>query len=150
MDTLDVHAAGSAEVLPRPPSASGCVKELSVAGWSVFVVSGDLTRDAALEVADPLFASDRPPFAVVDITSAGSLTAEGLGVLAGLDDLAHDRGGDFRLVVDAIPHLSAIRLAGFSGRFNLCRFVGDIVGAVDGIDEERRGKRGRRPGRKDS
>ena len=45
------------------------------------------------------------------------------------------------LVVDGVAVLQAIRAAGFAGRFEIHRYVGDIVGAVPGLDEGGRGRR---------
>jgi hypothetical protein len=85
--------------------------------------------------------ADGEQLLIVDIARATKISPEVVKPLARVDTTLRGRGGDFRLVVDGVAALHAIREAGLSGRFEIHRYVGDIVGAVAGLDEGGRGRR---------
>jgi anti-anti-sigma regulatory factor len=117
--------------------------QYTVGGWQLFVVRGDITGDGyrlVTEIVESGAASGADKI-IVDLARVSAITPSCVQELARIDRQLRGAKGDFRLVVDGVAVLQAIRQAGLSGRFEIHRFVGDIVGAVPGIDERGRGKR---------
>ncbi len=119
------------------------VTHYAVRGWQLFVVRGDIRGAACDMVLDRLTASVESGATrlIVDLSRVNAVEPQCVQALAGLDRQLRSAGGDLRLVVDGVAVLQAIRLAGLSGRFEIHRYVGDIAGAVAGIDEGGRGRR---------
>ena len=119
------------------------VAHYAVRGWQLFVVRGDIRDDACGVVVDVLDKTVDAGSArlIVDLARVNAIEPSCVRELARVDRQLRPAGGDFRLVVDGVAVLQAIRLAGLSGRFEIHRYVGDIVGAVPGIDESGRGRR---------
>jgi anti-anti-sigma factor len=114
-----------------------------VRGWHLVVARGDLDAEAAVSLRSLLesIASDGGSRIILDVARADTITADCVRALAAIDAQLRQVSGDLRLVVDGVAVLHAIREAGLSGRFEVHRYVGDIVGAVPGLDEGGRGKR---------
>jgi hypothetical protein len=114
-----------------------------VRGWHLVIVCGDVSTassPALTAMLDSIVADDEK-WLIVDIARAATISPEVVKPWARLDTTLRCRGGDFRVVVDGVAALHAIREAGLSGRFEIHRYVGDIVGAVAGLDEGGRGRR---------
>lgn len=118
----------------------------SVHGWELIIVDGDLHDSDVDGVRDALggVLAAGASHVIVDLVGVRAAGPQCLNVLAEADRQLRSAGGELRLVIDGVPLLHAIREAGLSGRFVINRYIGDIVGAVAGIDE---GGRGRRRGR---
>jgi hypothetical protein len=116
---------------------------LLVRGWHLVVVRGDATAECGLMLRDVLnlILSAGGTLIIVDLARTSAVAPECVRRLAPVDVELRARGGDLRLVVDGVGALHAIRAAGLSGRFEIHRYVGDIVGAVAGLDEGGRGRR---------
>jgi anti-anti-sigma regulatory factor len=114
-----------------------------VRDWQLFIVRGDITGDAWQVVTDAVDKSvvTGATRHIVDLARVSAVNPLCVEALARIDRQLRRAGGDLRLVVDGVAVLQAIRQAGLSGRFEIHRYVGDIVGAVAGIDERGRGKR---------
>lgn len=114
-----------------------------VRGWHLIVVHGDLN----VEDGEPLAAmlapvtTLNPVKVIVDLARVSAINPERVHALAAANRAIRAAAGEFCLVVDGVAVLQAIRAAGLSGRFEIHRYVGDIVGAVAGLDEGGRGKR---------
>lgn len=130
-------------VAPRVGDESFDVTHYAVRGWQLFVGRGDIRGTACHVVIDVLRKSvdDGSLKLIVDLARVNAVEPTCVQELAKLDRELRHSSGDFRLVVDGVAVLQAIRLAGLSGRFEIHRYVGDIVGAVAGIDEGGRGRR---------
>ncbi len=115
----------------------------TVRGWQLVIVCGDVSAASspALTAMLDSIVADGEQLLIVDIARATKISPEVVKPLARVDTTLRGRGGDFRLVVDGVAALHAIREAGLSGRFEIHRYVGDIVGAVAGLDEGGRGRR---------
>ena len=119
------------------------VTHYAVRDWQLFVVRGDITGKACeilLEVLRESVDTGSTKL-IVDLARVNAADAVCIQELGQLDRRLRPTGGDLRLVVVGVAVLQAIRLAGLSGRFEIHRYVGDIVGAVPGIDEGGRGRR---------
>jgi anti-anti-sigma regulatory factor len=130
-------------VTSRTGDAMFDITHYVVRGWQLFVMRGDITGDAGptlTEAVDGCVAAGAPR-CIVDLARVSAVSPSCMKELAVVDRRLRDAAGDFRLVVDGVAVLQAIREAGLSGRFEIHRYVGDIVGAVAGIDERGRGKR---------
>src|SRR5690348_12736412 len=116
---------------------------LVVRGWHLVVVRGDATAEYGVMLRDVLNAilTAGDTLIIVDLARTSTVAPEYIRRLAPVDVELRARGGDLRLVVDGVGALHAIREAGLSGRFEIHRYVGDIVGAVAGLDEGGRGHR---------
>lgn len=116
---------------------------LLVRGWHLVVVRGEATADYGAMLRDVLntILATGGTLIIVDLARTSTVTPEYIRRLAPVDVELRARGGDLRLVVDGVGALHAIREAGLSGRFEIHRYVGDIVGAVAGLDEGGRGHR---------
>ena len=116
---------------------------LVVRGWHLVVVRGEATAECGVMLRDVLNAilSAGGTLIIVDLARTSTVAPEYIRRLAPVDVELRARGGDLRLVVDGVGTLHAIREAGLSGRFEIHRYVGDIVGAVAGLDEGGRGHR---------
>jgi anti-anti-sigma regulatory factor len=114
-----------------------------VRDWQLFVVRGDITGDAYHMVTNAIDKSVAAGATrhIIDLARGSAVNPSCIEALARIDRQLRRAGGDLRLVVDGVAVLQAIRQAGLSGRFEIHRYVGDIVGAVAGIDESGRGKR---------
>ena len=114
-----------------------------VRGWDLVIVRGELTPASAPVLTSMLdsILDGGGQRVIVDIARASTIAAAAIQPLARVDVELKARGGELRLVVDGVAALHAIREAGLSGRFEIHRYVGDIVGAVAGLDEGGRGKR---------
>jgi anti-anti-sigma regulatory factor len=119
------------------------ITHYTVRGWKLFVVRGDLRSGACDVLLDVLreATGDGSGKLIVDLARVTAVDPPCVTELARIDQRLRHSGGDFRLVVDGVAVLQAIRAAGLSGRFEIHRYVGDIVGAVAGIDEGGRGRR---------
>jgi anti-anti-sigma factor len=111
--------------------------------WQLFVVRGEIDGDACQVVGDVIEkgAANGEAHVIVDLARVVAVSPSCIRELARIERQVRAAGGDLRLVVDGVAVLQAIRQAGLSGRFEIHRYVGDIVGAVAGIDETGRGKR---------
>ena len=114
-----------------------------VGGWQLFVVRGDVTGGACRAVTEAIGScvTAGATRLIVDLARVSAVDPSFVKELGRVDRQLRDADGDMRLVVDGVAVLQAIRQAGLSGRFEIHRYVGDIVGAVAGIDESGRGKR---------
>lgn len=119
------------------------ITHYAVRGWQLFVVRGDIRGNACDVVIDVLSKTvdDGSTKLIVDLARVNAVDPSCIEELRRIDRRLRPTGGDLRLVVDGVAVLQAIRLAGLSGRFEIHRYVGDIVGAVPGIDEGGRGRR---------
>lgn len=114
-----------------------------VRGWHLLVVRGDATVDdgaSFVSMLDATIAAGARRL-IVDLARVRAIGLQTIAAIAHSDRTLRAANGDLRLVVDGIAVLQAIRTAGLSGRFEIHRYVGDIVGAVAGLDERGRGKR---------
>lgn len=119
------------------------VTHYAVRGWQLFVVRGDLigrAGDTVAELVDSTVTGGASRV-IVDLARVGAIDPACMKQFARIDRQLRAGEGDFRLVIDGVSVLQAIRQAGLGGRFEIHRYVGDIVGAVAGIDESGRGKR---------
>ncbi|MDQ1484891.1 MAG: hypothetical protein QOJ62_584 [Actinomycetota bacterium] len=127
-----------------PPEVTYELDYRQVRGWHLVIMRGLLLDDAvpALQLClDTVLAEELEPRVLVDVARIDAISADCLFVIAATDrEIAH-RGGELRLVLDDVSTLQAIREAGLSGRFHINRYVGDVVGAVPGLDEVGRGSR---------
>lgn len=124
--------------------SGGCtITHRVVRGWHLVIVCGELSAAStpALTTMLDSIVADGDQSLIIDIARAWTISPEALKPLAQVDTTLRGRGGDLRLVVDGVAALHAIREAGLSGRFEIHRYVGDIVGAVAGLDEGGRGRR---------
>jgi anti-anti-sigma factor len=114
-----------------------------VRGWQLFVVRGEIDGGACQVVTNVIDKSsaDGETKLIVDLARVDAVSPSCIRELARIERQLREAGGDLRLVVDGVAVLQAIRQAGLGGRFEIHRYVGDIVGAVAGIDETGRGKR---------
>jgi anti-anti-sigma regulatory factor len=114
-----------------------------VRGWHLFIMRGEVSSAAGSTVVEILEKSvaEGATALIVDLARTSSVDPWFVTELARVDREVRASGGDLRLVVDGVAVLQAIRAAGLSGRFEIHRYVGDIVGAVPGLDEGGRGKR---------
>jgi anti-anti-sigma regulatory factor len=114
-----------------------------VRGWHLVVVRGDLTAESGQSLTAMLDAivGAGGQRIIVDLARAATVASECMLALTKANLALRAIEGDLRLVVDGVAVLHAIRAAGLSGRFEIHRYVGDIVGAVAGLDEGGRGKR---------
>jgi anti-anti-sigma regulatory factor len=114
-----------------------------VRGWHLFVARGEVSAEASSAAAEIVEKSvrDGATALIVDLARTTSVDPRFVTELAQVERTVRRSGGDLRLVVDGVGVLQAIRAAGLSGRFEIHRYVGDIVGAVPGLDEGGRGKR---------
>ena len=119
------------------------ITHYTVRGWQLFVVRGDIRGNACHAVLDVLRDSlaGGSTKLIVDLARVIAVDPSCIEELRRIDRQLRPAGGDFRLVVDGVAVLQAVRLAGLSGRFKIHRYAGDIVGAVPGIDESGRGRR---------
>ncbi|MGH8889593.1 MAG: STAS domain-containing protein [Acidothermaceae bacterium] len=114
-----------------------------VRDWHLLVIRGDLTVDQGA----PLTAVLQPMIAagvrrlIIDLARTTAIDETAIHEIAGLDRSLRREGGELRLVVDGVAVLQAMRAAGLSGHFEIHRYVGDIIGAVAGLDEGGRGRR---------
>ena len=114
-----------------------------VRGWHLVVVRGDLTVHSSQTLAEMLdsIVAAGGTRVIVDLARASTVEADCMHELAATDRVLRERAGVLRLVIDGVATLHAIRIAGLTGRFEIHRYVGDIVGAVPGLDEGGRGMR---------
>jgi len=119
------------------------VTQYVVRDWHLFVVRGDITGHACHVVTEAIDKCVTTGAArhIIDLARVSAIKPSCIEALARIDRQLRHAGGDLRLVVDGVAVLQAIRHAGLSGHFEIHRYVGDIVGAVAGIDESGRGKR---------
>lgn len=113
-----------------------------VRGWHLIVIRGDLGAAGLpilLRRLHDVEASGGK--VIVDLARCTSVSTDCIEPLFTADRLVRRAGGELMLVVDGVAALQAIREAGFAGRFEIHRYVGDIVGAVPGLDEGGRGRR---------
>lgn len=122
--------------------ASCNLSHLVVRGWHVVVVRGEL-GDSAMPIVSGILddVATNAGKVIVDLARCSGIATQSVDALLAADRAARKRGGQFMLVVDGIAVLQAIRAAGCAGRFEIHRYVGDIVGAVPGLDEVGRGNR---------
>jgi anti-anti-sigma factor len=122
--------------------ASCNLSHLIVRGWHLVVVRGEMGSSSVptlQRVLDGALADGGKM--IVDLARCSAITAECVEALFTANKTLRKTGGEFMLVVDGVAVLQAIRAAGFAGRFEIHRYVGDIVGAVPGLDEGGRGRR---------
>ncbi len=119
------------------------VTHYAVRSWQLFVVRGDVRGNACDVVTQALdeSVSSGATKLIVDLARVNAVEPSCIQEIGRIDRQLRREDGDFRLVVDGVAVLQAIRQAGLSGRFEIHRYVGDIVGAVAGIDESGRGRR---------
>jgi len=114
-----------------------------VRDWHLLVVRGDLTVDNGAPltgVLQPMVAAGVRRL-IIDLARTTAIDGPAIHEIAGLHMALRREGGELRLVVDGVAVLHAMRAAGLSGQFEIHRYVGDIVGAVEGLDEGGRGRR---------
>jgi anti-anti-sigma regulatory factor len=114
-----------------------------VRGWHLLVVRGNATVEGGspfIAMLDAAVAAGARRL-IVDLARVRAIGAHTITTIALSDRALRAANGELRLVVDGVAVLQAIREAGLSGRFEIHRYVGDIVGAVAGLDERGRGKR---------
>jgi anti-anti-sigma regulatory factor len=144
---IEATAPAVSDVCVVLDSASHDVMALThqlVRGWHLLVVRGDATVDDGtpfVSMLDATIAAGARRL-IVDLARVRAIGAQTIAAIAHSDRALRASNGDLRLVVDGVAVLQAIRAAGLSGRFEIHRYVGDIVGAVAGLDERGRGKRG--------
>ncbi len=146
--TTSKPAEAGESVTPFPFHESSDTFDIAaqtIRGWYLVIAQGDLTSDGAstlIACVDTGIESGRDRI-VVDLARITEVSPSCMAALARVDSAVRATGGDLRLVVDGVVALQAIREAGLSGRFHINRYVGDIVGAVAGLDEGGRGARRR-------
>lgn len=120
----------------------GVVSRQRVHGWEVLVVHGVMTDDAANAVHESVeeIARERGAL-IIDLSRARAVSAAFFRILHQLSERVFASGGDVRLVVESVEALRTIREAGLSGQFRMHRYVGDVLGAVAGVDERGRAAR---------
>lgn len=122
--------------------ASCNLSHLIVRGWHLVVVRGEMGGSSVGVLQRVLDgASADGGKMIVDLARCSAITTECVEALFTANKTLRKTGGEFMLVVDGVAVLQAIRAAGFAGRFEIHRYVGDIVGAVPGLDEGGRGRR---------
>jgi len=144
--THDTGVVPTSDVCVVFDSASHATLALThqiVRGWHLLVVRGNATVEGGapfIAMLDTAIAAGARRL-IIDLARVRAVGVNTIAAIARNDRALRAASGELRLVVDGVAVLQAIREAGLSGRFEIHRYVGDIVGAVAGLDERGRGKR---------